>query len=416
MAYAVIMPKAGMAMERGTIIRWLKAEGDAVAVGEPLLEIETDKVAMEVEAEAAGVLLRITRGEGEEVPVTETIGYIGAAGETVPQDDEARGTPSVSPKRPASPPPAVSSDTAAQDARAEVPEGRADGRKRVPATPVARRLAEAHGIRLDRIRPSGARGQVMKRDVLAAVEASAPGGTATAGPDSPGFDPSAARGRREPLTAMRRAIADAMGRSALVPQFTLHADALVDRLNAFRADVERDLGVRPGITTCVVKALALALQKMPAIAAFLDGCELLHPELHGIGVAVSVPGGIVVQVIRDATAVSLLDLDAQVRRLAERARAGQLAAAELTGAVTTVSNLGAYGVSRFTPMITPPQSSVLGVSAVRGVPAVVDGVLAERRQLGLDLTVDHRVTDGAEAATFLQQVVRMLQDPLRLVV
>jgi len=403
MAFAVIMPKAGMAMETGTIIRWLKQEGDAVAVGEPLLEIETDKVSMEVEAEADGVLLRIIRGDGEEVPVTETIGYIGEVGETMAEvlrEAPAAEAEPASGQEPVSPAP-----------RADVPGGvakreavgsglpgavsparaNADARGKIRATPAARRLAGELGVALNSVSPTGRRGEVTADDVRRAAVGSAPG-------------------TRRPLTSMRRAIALAMRLSQQIPQFSVYADACVDGLLDQRDEtVDRDSG-RPGITALVVRALALALREAPEMAIVLDGDEVVDRVDPGIGVAVSVPGGIVVPVVRGTAELSAVETGAEVRRLVDLARGGA-AGPDGSIAVTTVSNLGMYGVSHFAPMLTPPQSSALGVGAVRSVPALVDGALVEQKMLSLSLTVDHRIIDGAEAARFLQTVIRRLEAP-----
>ena len=435
MAFAVIMPKAGMAMETGTIIRWLKKEGDAVAAGEPLLEIETDKVAMEVEAEADGILLLIVRGDGDEVPVTETIGYIGEEGESMaelPRETPAAKTKPASGEEPQFPAPKASAPdtaervTAASESVSPAPPARANTNARgtVRATPAARRVAAEHGISLAAVRPSGRSGEVIGSDLLAMIgDDCRGGGQATPAPDlSPPQAPAASNlgpaagigdpaDRREPLSPMRRAIAATMTRSARIPRYTLHADAYVDDLFAARADMEKKRGIRPGLTPTIVKALGLALADVPEFAAFIDGDSLVHPSSLGIGLAVSVPGGIVVPVMKRVSEMTMEELAGEFRRLVAGAQAGQLAAHDLRGAVTTVSNLGAYGITQFTPMITPPQSSVLGVSAIRSVPVMVDGVLTERRVLGLDLTVDHRVTDGAEAAAFMQTIVRRLEDP-----
>ena len=374
MAFAVIMPKTGMTMETGTIIHWLKQEGDPVAVGEPLLEIETDKVAMEIEAEAAGVLLRIIRGDGDEVPVTETIGYIGAAGEDLPSAKTAGVVPA--------PAPGASATAGVADSASGSPIT-----DRVRATPSARRLAGELGVPLQGVLPSGPIGEVTAGDVRRAAGSSA--------------------GLRRPLTSMRRAIAAAVTLSQQIPQFTTHADACAD-------------GLRPGITSLIVRALALALRETPEMAIVLDGDEIVEVPDAAIGIAVSVPGGIVVPVIRGAAELSVAEVDAEVRQLVEHARGGvpgthqASAGSDGPAVVTTISNLGMYGVSHFAPMLTPPQSSALGVGAVRSVPALVGGVLVERQRLDLALTVDHRIIDGAEAARFLGSVVEHLEEPHKL--
>lgn len=439
MAHRVIMPKAGMAMETGTVVRWLKAVGDRVATGEAILEIETDKVVMEVEAEASGTLLAILHDEGDEVPVTEVIGFIGEPGELIgePLPTEfsapARGLrPAAAQEaepRPKTAPEPVVKHSARPDgaARTGASSGAADvspSSAVVRATPAARRKAMVLGVALPTVHPTGPAGEVRSADVERAAGSRPAAGAArdeappqeSLAPEAQGSPTGAAApldfvvGSREPLRPIRRAIVRAMTTSQQVPQYTLYAEADV------AAVVRRREGRGPGqppptVTSFVVQAVALAYRDVPEAAVIYGEDELIRIDDPGIGLAVSVPGGILVPVIRGAGSMKLDELDRVVRELGASARSGTIAGTGTDDGpvVTTVSNLGMFGVHHFAPMLTPPQSTALGVGTIRTVPAITDGALVERPVISLGLTADHRAVDGAEAARLLQAVVRRLE-------
>jgi pyruvate dehydrogenase E2 component (dihydrolipoamide acetyltransferase) len=389
MAYPVIMPKTGMSMEEGTILHWLKKEGDAVAKGEILLEIETDKTSMEVEAEADGRLLRILRQEGEVVPVTQTIAWIGQPGEPL---SEGTPVPNTAPPAPAAPAPA--SPPAAAPA---VP-------GKVPATPAARRRAGVLGLppaALPGVAGTGPFGAVRLRDVEAA------------GTRAPAATAPAAGGR--PLEGLRRAIADKMVRSWQVPSPTLITRADVTELAETRRAINAGGDLKIGFTDLVIKAAAAALGEHPLLNSSIeDGRIVLHAQIN-VGLAVALADGLVVPVLHRADTLSLRQIAERTRELAALARERRLAREQASGGTFTVSNLGMYGITAFTPLINVPESAILGVGAVEEVLRFDDRRQVVARQvLELSLTHDHRHIDGAQAALFLQAVRRLLENPLAL--
>jgi pyruvate dehydrogenase E2 component (dihydrolipoamide acetyltransferase) len=438
MAEAVIMPKTEMAMEEGTIVRWLKNEGDTVEVGEPLLEIESDKATMEAESETAGTLIKIVRGEGETVPVTETIGYIGEAGEQVPeepagsaaapgadasaqtaqaQDAGAEGSEAESESK--TPAAAPSADASAQAAHPEAQTGR------IRATPHARTLARQHGVELAQLQPSGPDGEIKARDVEAAVgetarraddtgptaergRASETAGAAAATPGQPAE-------RREKLSNMRKRIAANMAESHReIPPVTLNAEADVTELASVRERLNADGGFRYSFNDFVMKATARAVAEYPRINVRLEEDELVRMSAVNLGMAVALEEGLVVPVIHGADALSLGQLAERSRSLAERAHARKLSQEELSGGTFSVTNLGMYGIRSFTPIINPPEAAILGVCAIDSRVKMQDGRPVERRFMGLSLTIDHRIIDGAQGSLFLKRLTELLENPLRL--
>lgn len=433
MAFEVIMPKAGMSMETGTILKWLKKEGEEVSAGEPLLEIETDKVSMEVESEASGVLLRIVRHEGEEVPVTETIGYIGRAGEEVtvgPKQvrvlDGARGV----------------EGTASEPDERRSPSGT---KRRVAATPLARTLAAQRGVDLSEVRPSGARGEVKARDIpsgastrdtnatplarriaglegvdLAGVKGSGRAGKITKRDvleSTGGAERSTRELQRSAMTSVRRTIAGRMAEShATIPPVTLNSEADVTSLLELKGELIEQTGTRYSFNDFILRAVALALRAHPLLMQQLDGEELVHPTSVDLGVAVSVDDLLLVPVIRSAHALSFAELAGRAHELIERTREKRLGPDDLGGATFTVTNLGMYGITDFTPIINPPESAILGVGAMRESLRLVDGEPRSCSKITLSLTIDHRIIDGVAGAKFLSTLRELLERPLQLLV
>ena len=393
MAYPVIMPKTGMSMEEGTILRWLKKEGEEVAKGEILLEIETDKTSMEVEAEASGRLLAILRREGEVVPVTQTIAWIGQPGEAWSEGADASPAPA-----------AMSAPVAAAPEAAPRPEAAlplVPGE--VPATPAARRRARELGLALDGMSGSGPFGAVRLRDLAAAGP----------GPESPAPRGAPAAGR--PLEGMRKAIAEKMVRSWQVPSPTLITRVDVTELEQTRRSLNAAGELRIGFTDLVLKAAAAALGEHPLLNSSLQGERIvLHGEIN-IGLAVALEDGLAVPVLRGADRLSLRRISETTRQLAALARERRLTREQSSGGTFTVSNLGRYGITAFTPLLNVPESAILGVGAIQEVLRFDDHRQVVARQvLELSLTHDHRHIDGAPAALFLQAVRRLLENPLAL--
>ena len=436
MAYPVIMPKTGMAMEEGTILRWLKKEGEPVAKGEILLEIETDKTSMEVEAEADGRLLRILRQAGEVVPVTQTIAWIGQPGEPLSESGKApppaapaaleATPPPAAPARPAAPASTVAAPVpAAPTAQAAPAPAAAPAAPptaapavpwKVPATPAARRRAGELGVPLASAAGTGPFGAVRLRDVEAAGTRAPAAAAAGAGlPLTAGAGVQAAPPTGRPLAGLRKAIADRMVRSWQVPSPTLITRADVTELAETRRTLNAGGDLKISFTDLVIKAVAGALGEHPLLNSSLEGDRIvLHDEIN-VGLAVALADGLVVPVLHRADTLSLRQIAERTRELAALARERRLSREQGTGGTFTVSNLGMYGITAFTPLINVPESAILGVGAVEEV-LRFDGSrqVVARQLLGLSLTHDHRHIDGAPAALFLQTVRRLLENPLAL--
>ncbi len=390
----VILPRLGQGMESGTIVRWLKSEGEPVEKGEPLFELDTDKVTQEVEAEAAGVLLKIAVAEGE-VPVGQTVAFIGAEGEDVPE--VAAAATQEEPKTERRPEPA----------RQEAPAAVASGNGRIKASPLARRMARERGIELSGVRGTGPDGRIVAED----VERAEAGGPAARPVAQPSAVP-AAELERVPLTNIRKTIARRLAEAWQIPVFQLQTSADMTRVNALVARLrERDPDVRVTVTDVLTKVCAQALMRHREVnAEFTEDAILLHPSAN-VGLAVAAPQGLVVPVIRNAERLSLTEIAGLRAGLVGRARENKLRAEDLEGGTFTISNLGMYAVERFTAVLNPPQAAIVAVGATeeRVVPA--GGGTAVRPMVTLTGTFDHRAVDGAPAAAFLQTLEESLEDP-----
>ncbi len=402
MATEVILPRLGQGMESGTIVRWLKSEGEPVQKGEPLFELDTDKVTQEVEAEAAGVLLKISVAEGE-VPVGQTVAFIGAEGEDVPDVAAAA-------------PPNDASNTvlqAEEEARSEPappPEhaATADGNGRVKASPLARRLARERGIDLRAVRGTGPEGRIVAEDVERA-EAGAPAPASNRLLQAP---VAAGEVERVPLSSIRKTIARRLTEAWQIPVFQLQASADMTRVNALVARFrERDPDVRVTVTDVLTNVCAQALMRHREVnAEFTEDAILLHPRAN-VGLAVAAPQGLVVPVIRGAERLSLTEIAGVRADLVGRAREAKLRAEDLEGGTFTISNLGMYAVERFTAVLNPPQAAIVAVGATEERVVAVGGETAVRPMVTLTGTFDHRAVDGAPAAAFLQTLKESLEDP-----
>jgi pyruvate dehydrogenase E2 component (dihydrolipoamide acetyltransferase) len=418
MATSVIMPKAGMAMETGTIIRWLKNVGDPVTAGEPLLEIQTDKVAMEVEAEASGYLIAILRAPGEEVAVTEQIAFIGAKNEKPPTGAPAP-VPAQAPPTAAGTPGRVMATPAARRRAGELgvaleaavatgPEGEirlrdveavSDSRRTASVSPLARKIAQQEGIDPTTLTGTGPGGRILRQDVSMAL----------AGHPQP-------HATRTKLTAVRKIIAQRMAESHLsIPQFTLDTQADVTSLLTLRSRINAEAALSITVNDFIMKATAAALVEAPYMLCSIDSDEDEIVQYHDVnlGMAVALESGLIVPVIRGAERLTLSALAAQSADIVRRARERQLTPDEMTGGTFTVSNLGMYGITSFTPLINPPEGAILGINAARAEVYLDAGQPKERRLMTLSLSVDHRVIDGAQGALFLQKLVALLENPYK---
>jgi pyruvate dehydrogenase E2 component (dihydrolipoamide acetyltransferase) len=399
MATEVKLPRLGQGMEAGTIVKWLKAEGEPVKKGEPLYELDTDKVTQEVEAEADGVLLRIAVAEGE-VPVGQTIAVIGAEGEEVAIEAEPPAQPepeAASAPEPSAAPPAPESAPGAQE-----PSTRTNGR--VKASPLARRIARERGIPLDQVRGTGPDGRIVAEDVERA--ATQPAAAPSAAPVPTGAV------ERIPLTSMRRTIARRLTAAWEAPVFQLTVSADMTRANELVARArELNPDVRITVTDLLTKLCGVALVRHRAVNVQLaDDALLVFPTAH-VGIAVAAPQGLVVAVIRSVERLSLPELARARGDVVGRARDNKLQQGDLEGGTFTISNLGMFGVEQFVAVLNPPQAAILAVGATEERPVARAGQVVVRPMMTMTLTVDHRAVDGAEGADFLRTVKTFLEDP-----
>lgn len=398
----VKLPRLGQGMESGTVVRWLKREGEQVERGEPLYELDTEKVTQEVEAEAAGVLLKIVAEEGNELPVGAMLAFIGEAGEEVPAIS-APAEPEKAGKEP-------SADGRAERAEpARVPSFQ-PSEGRVKASPLARRLARDRGIDLAAIVGTGPEGRIVAEDVERAEAAPAPAAPAPAVP--PAAAPAAGEVERIPLTSLRRTIARRLTEAWQVPVFQLQASAEMTRVLAL-LDRRRELDpdVRITVTDVLTMVCAAALMRHREVNAQFTEEELLLLPSANVGLAVATERGLVVPVIHGAEALTLAQIAAARADLVERARAGKLHRDDLDGGTFTISNLGMYAVERFTAILNPPQAAIVAVGTIEDRAVPVGGEVEIRPMSTLTATFDHRAVDGAPAAAFLETVKTYLEEP-----
>ena len=392
----VRLPRLGQGMESGTIVRWLKSEGEPVEKGEPLYELDTDKVTQEVEADASGVLLRIAVEEGE-VEVGRTIALIGQEGESVP--DEA---PTPAPEEPAKPE-AKRAAPAAQTLQQTV--ARSDGRGggRIKASPLARRIARERGVELSSLQGTGPEGRIVAEDVERAAAAPAPAAAVPAPP----FEAEVV-----PLTSLRRTVARRMTEAWQAPAFQISMSADMTRALSIRARlVERGDTPKPTISDLLTKVSAAALMRHREVNALYEGDAVRLLASADIGMAVATERGLLVPVIRGCERLTIPEIAAARADLVERARSGKLQQADLEGGSFTISNLGMYGVEQFVAVLNPPQAAILAVGAVQETPVARDGAVEIRPLMTMTLTCDHRSVDGATAADFLRTLKTFLEEP-----
>jgi pyruvate dehydrogenase E2 component (dihydrolipoamide acetyltransferase) len=401
----VVMPQMGADMQEGTILRWLKREGDAVQRGEIIAEIETDKANVEIEAYESGILRRILLPEGTTVPVGQVIAVVAA-----PEDDISQYEAAAAPT--------VAAGVARPEPVAAVPERPPPAEAgRVHASPAARRLAEELGVDLSRVQGTGPDGRILRRDIEEAAKAVEAAPVAAAAPQA--AVPPAARAGAPAMSRMRQAIARRMTQSKReAPHYYLTMDIDMTEAERLRRQLNETAEgeFHISVNDVIVKAVAKALRRHPIFNSwFVDG-QVQQQEALNIGVAVALEEGLIAPAILDCGQKSLADIARASANLAERARSGVLKAEEYTGATFTVSNLGMYDVETLIAIIPPPQTAILGVGAVRKTPVVQDGEIVVRERMKVALSADHRVTDGALGARFLAELRNFLENPISLLV
>lgn len=422
MATEIRVPALGESITEATVAQWFKKPGEAVAVDEPLVELETDKVTIEVPAPAAGVMTEILADEGDTVEVDALLGSIGEAGgagaakpaAAAPAPAKAAPAPTPAP----TPAPAAAAPAAAESASDAL-------------SPAVRKLIDENGLDASTLKGSGKGGRLVKADVLAAIEAKAPAAPAT--PAAPIAIPAAAtpaarapsapedgaREERVRMTRLRKTIAtrlkDAQNTAAMLTTFNeVDMGAVMDLRKEYKDLFEKKHGVRLGFMGFFVKACIAALGEVPAVNAEIDGDELIYKKYCNIGVAVGTEKGLVVPVVRDAQDLSVAGVESAINAYGRKAREGGLKLEDLQGGTFTISNGGVYGSLMSTPILNAPQSGILGMHKIQERPMVVNGEIVIRPMMYLALSYDHRIVDGKEAVTFLVRVKENLEDPQRL--
>jgi pyruvate dehydrogenase E2 component (dihydrolipoamide acetyltransferase) len=432
-------------MEEGTLLRWLKDVGEEVAAGDPLAEIETDKVALEIEADEDGVLTQTMVNEGDTVAIGTPIATIGAPG-SVPEapaaaekpeeakveepaavaaaeQPVAQAAPAAQEAAPAAPPPAKPA-AAPENGVASVAPERAPG-ERLRASPIVKRLAAEHGIELSAIAGTGPGGRIVKDDLTPYLTGARPIPTAAQAESAPAAAAPAPGGPRpagqpREMSRIRKRTGERMKESKdLIPHFYVTSDVDMAAAMAFREQVNGQLPEgqpKVSVNDFIVKASALALRDFPNLNVSLEGDTLYDHQNIDINVAVAIENGLIAPFVPDADKLTLGAIARMTKDLVGRAREGGLTPEEYQGGTFTISNLGMMDVVEFIAIINPPQAAILAVGSIYDVPVVVDGELTVGKRMKITLSADHRVTDGAEVANFLQAVKGYLQSPLRMVI
>lgn len=411
MATEIRVPTLGESVSEATVGIWFKKVGDTVKADEPLLELETDKVTVEVPAPASGVLTEIVANNGETVGLGALLGQIaeGAAG-------AATATPAAKP--------AEAAPAKAAEPAAPAPTAAPAAASSMPPAPAAAKIAADNNISTADIDGSGKRGQVLKGDVIAAVAkgvsapAQAPATPAAPRPVSSADD--AAREERVKMTRLRQTIArrlkDAQNTAAMLTTYNeVDMKAVMDLRNKYKDIFEKKHGVKLGFMGFFTKAVTHALKELPAVNAEIDGTDIIYKNYCHVGVAVGTDKGLVVPVVRDADQMSIAEIEKEIGRLGKLARDGQLSMADMQGGTFTISNGGVYGSLMSSPILNAPQSGILGMHKIQERPVAIGGQVVIRPMMYLALSYDHRMVDGKEAVTFLVRVKESLEDPERLV-
>jgi pyruvate dehydrogenase E2 component (dihydrolipoamide acetyltransferase) len=421
----VSMPRLSDTMQEGTITRWLKKAGDEVKKGDILAEVETDKANMEIEAYEAGRLEQILVQEGETAPIGQAIAVIGSGAGGQKQTPAATTRPAAQATNQAPPPGAAPARAMSEKVGAKE-RGPVENNVRVKASPLARRIAEEHSIDLNQVRGTGPGGRIVRDDLQEYLAGQRPAATAAAEPvtqaaPQPEAAPAAVSGEDVeviPLTSMQKTIVRRLTEAKqTVPHIYISNEVDMTEALGMRQSFNASAGeggVKVSVNDLILKACALALEKFPDVnTSYKDGQFLRHKHIN-IGMAVDVPNGLLVPVVRDANIKGVRSIARETKALAEKARAGKLTLNDMSGGTFSISNLGMMDVTEFKAIINPPEAAILAIGATRQVFVPIDGQPALRDMMNLTISADHRVLGGAACARFLQEVKRLLQNPFLL--
>jgi 2-oxoglutarate dehydrogenase E2 component (dihydrolipoamide succinyltransferase) len=421
------VPTLGESVTEATIGKWFKHAGDAVAVDEPLVELETDKVTIEVPSPAAGVLSEVAAKDGETVAVGALLGQIqdGAGAAPAAKPKSAPDKPAAEKPSPAAAaPPAQAAVTAPAAPAAAAPAAAKPAPADMPVPPSVRKLASESGLDVSTVPGSGKDGRVTKGDMMAAIERAAaapmPAAAAPAQARVPSGADDAAREERVRMTRLRQTIArrlkDAQNTAAMLTTFNeVDMSAVMHTRNQYKELFEKRNGVKLGFMSFFVRACVQGLKEIPSVNAEIDGTDIVYKNYYHIAVAVGIDKGLVVPVLRDCDAKSFAQIEKEIADFGRRARDGALRLEEMQGGTFTISNGGVYGSLMSTPILNAPQSGILGMHKIQERPVVVAGKIEIRPMMYLALSYDHRIVDGREAVSFLVRVKECLEDPARLV-
>jgi len=410
MAEDIKVPTLGESITEATIARWLKQVGEAVGEDEPIVELETDKVAMEVNSPVSGVMSEMVAAEGDTVEVGAVIARVDISGKapTVKSEPKPAATPEAA--APAAPAPAAASSAAAPAVAASS----------MPLSPAVRKLIDENGLNPASITGTGKDGRIVKGDVLKAIEA----GTATAAAApvaaAAATTDGAPRQERVPMSRMRKRIAerlkDAQNTAAMLTTFNeVDMTAVMDARSRYKEMFEKKHGIKLGFMSFFVKASVMALKEVPAVNAQIDGDDIVYNNYYDIGVAVSSPTGLVVPVLRDCDNMGFADTEKSIMDYALKARSGKLGLGDMQGGTFTITNGGVFGSLMSTPILNPPQSAILGMHKIQQRPMVMpDGSIQARPMMYLAMSYDHRIIDGREAVTALVRIKECIEDPERI--
>jgi len=412
MAETVSMPKLGFDMREGILVRWVKNEGETINKGDVLAEIETDKATVEVESSAGGVVRRLLANQGDSVPVGSAIAIIGTADEKI--DDQ----PSKS-----GPPAAISTElTTKVEGQPVVPDVSSSQSALIKASPLAKKVARDGKVDLSKIKGSGPGGRIVRRDVETALKS----GSTLAYSRTPA-NAAATISAAKPIpgdevvktTKLRQVIGRRLVESKQnLPHFYVSHEFKMESLMSARSQINGYLpdNEKVSVNDFIVKSAALTLRDFPNLNASLNGTEIIHYGHINIGVAVTVEGGLLTVVCRDADQKPLRQISAEVKAMAARAREGKVKPEDVDGSTFSTSNLGMYDVENFIAIINPPEAAILAIGSAREVPVVENGVIKSGWRMKTTISVDHRVSDGAEAARFMQALAGFLENPVRMLV
>jgi pyruvate dehydrogenase E2 component (dihydrolipoamide acetyltransferase) len=418
MAETISMPKLGFDMREGVLVRWVKNEGETINKGDVLAEIETDKATVEVESSASGIVRRLMASQGDSVPVGAAIAIIGSADEKL----EENSTPTnVQPAR------SQSQAVAAAGAAPVAPSAVLEETGPLKVSPVARKVAREASLDLGQVQGSGPGGRIVRRDVEAALAAgpaqpaSAPVAVPVVKPPAqsvaPVLSPVSHTDESIPTSKLRQAIGRRLVESKQnLPHFYVSHEFSMDALNSLRKQINGLLpeGEKISVNDFIVKAVALALRQFPNLNASLNGAQIVRHGAVNVGVAVTVPGGLMTVVVKDTDQKPLRQISIEVKSMAARAREGKVKPEDVDGSTFSTSNLGMYDVENFIAIINPPEAAILAIGSARDVPVVENGQIKIGSRMKATISVDHRISDGSEAAQFMQALASYLEEPLRL--